>query len=186
MGCGIFLINTIGKLKRRPLSAKIWGDPCFMKYKRLSKEQLEEMHVEFANFLATQSIDATEWSQIKTSNSALAEEQVDLFSDLVWERVLDKVSYLENISANHMHLFHLTRKEMKLIAVKVLNPDIDLTTELGFTWFKKNWQSDFVEYLTAAKAYSDEPNRDKFTLIAEGAVITKGDLYRWFDQIIGE
>ena len=83
-----------------------------------------------------------------------------------------------------MHLFYMAEKEMKLISVKVMNPEVNLTTSEGFAWFKKNWQSDFVDYLVASKAYSEDPNLDKFHLIKEGAVITKGELYQWFDKII--
>ncbi|OQD43418.1 DUF6495 family protein [Croceivirga radicis] len=155
-----------------------------MKYRRLTKEQLEELHQEFINFLATQSITATEWEQLKKDKPSVAEEELDVFSDLIWEGVLNKVNYLENISERHMHLFHLEEKEMKLISVKVMNPEIDLRTKEGFGWFKKNWQSDFVEYLTASKAYSHDKNVDKFELIKQGAVITKGELYQWFDAII--
>jgi hypothetical protein len=155
-----------------------------MKYIRLSKQQLEELHPEFINFLATQSITGEEWANIKENKPSVAEEELDVFSDLVWEGVLNKVTYLENISDQQMHLFHLTAKEMKLISVKVMNPEIDLRTPVGFTWFKKNWQSDFVEYLVAAKAYTEDKNQDKFELIQQGAVITKGDLYQWFDKII--
>ena len=36
-----------------------------MKYSRLTKEQFEEMHEEFINFLATQSITGEEWETIK-------------------------------------------------------------------------------------------------------------------------
>ncbi|MEH6706178.1 MAG: DUF6495 family protein, partial [Galbibacter orientalis] len=32
-----------------------------MKYRRLTKEQLEEMHQEFINFLAAQTITVDEW-----------------------------------------------------------------------------------------------------------------------------
>ncbi len=155
-----------------------------MKYARLTKEQFEELHKEFINFLATQSITATEWEDLKTNNPEVVEQELDVFSDLIWEGVLNKVVYLENVSAQQMHLFELIDKEMKLISVKVMNPEIDLTTELGFSWFKKNWQSDFVEYLTASKAYTADKNLDKFNLIQQGAVITKGDLYRWFDSMI--
>ena len=108
-----------------------------------------------------------------------------MFSDLIWEGVLTNVTYLENISAQHMHLFYLTDKEMKLISVKILNPDIDLQTTVGFNWFKKNFQGDYVEYLTASKAYTEDKNQDKFALIQQGAVITKGDLYKWFEDLIG-
>ena len=157
-----------------------------MKYTRLAKEQFAELKEEFINFLATQSITAEEWKSIKENKPEVAEEELDVFSDLVWEGVLTKVKFLENISEQHMHLFHCEEKEMSLISVKVLNPDIDLRTEEGFGWFRKNWQSDFVEYLTAAKAYSEDKNADKFELIRNGAVITKGALYNWFDEIIGE
>ncbi|WP_340158178.1 DUF6495 family protein [uncultured Maribacter sp.] len=155
-----------------------------MKYTRLTKEQLEELHPEFINFLATQSITGDEWDDIKKNKPKVAEEELDVFSDLVWEGVLAKVTYLENISNNQMHLFHLTDKEMKLISVKVMNPEIDLTTTVGFDWFKRNWQSDFVEYLTASKAYTDDKNVDKFLLIKQGAVITKGELFQWFEKVI--
>jgi len=156
-----------------------------MKYTRLTKQQLEELHQEFINFLATQTISADEWNDIKINKPEVAEEEIDIFSDLVWEGVLAKVEYVENISAQQMHLFHLTDKEMKLISVKVMNPEIDLTTEVGFAWFRKNWQSDFVEYLSAVKAYKDDKNLDKFELIQKGAVITKGELYQWFEKVIG-
>ncbi len=155
-----------------------------MKYTRLSKEQFEELHQEFANFLATQSITAAEWTKLKEEKPEVAEQELDVFSDLIWEGVLGKVMYLENISERQMHLFELKEKEMKLISVKVMNPEIDLRTKIGFDWFKRNFQSDFVEYLTAAKAYTADKNADKFELIRQGAVITKGQLYQWFDDII--
>ena len=155
-----------------------------MKYTRLTQQQLEELHPEFINFLATQSITAEEWTTLKKEKPGVAEEELDVFSDLIWEGVLSKVEYLENISELQMYLFHLTDKEMKLLSVKVMNPEIDLRTTIGFNWFKRNFQSDFVEYLTASKAYSEDKNLDKFNLIKQGATITKGDLYKWFDQII--
>lgn len=155
-----------------------------MKYTRLTRQQLEELQQEFINFLATQSITAEEWENIKKEKPEVAEDEIDVFSDLIWEGVLGKVQYLENISAQQMHLFHLEEKEMKLISVKVSNPSIDLGTEEGFSWFRANYQSDFVEYLTASKAYSKDKNQDKFNLIQQGAAITKGSLYQWFDDII--
>jgi len=155
-----------------------------MKYIRLTKEQLEELQVEFVNFLATQSITAQEWADIKANKPAVAEEELDIFSDLIWEGVLTKVTHLENISAQQMHLFLASENEIKLISVKVMNPEIDLTTTQGFSWFKKNFQGDYVEYLTAAKAYKQARNLELFDLIKQGAAITKGDLYNWFDNLI--
>ena len=61
-----------------------------MKYRRLTKEQFEELHQEFINFLATQSITGEEWTKIKAEQPKVAEEEMDIFSDLVWEGVLGK------------------------------------------------------------------------------------------------
>ena len=47
-----------------------------MKYRRLTKEQLEELHPEFINFLATQSITAEEWDTLKKKKPEVAEEEI--------------------------------------------------------------------------------------------------------------
>ena len=56
-----------------------------MKYNRLTKEQLEELQPEFVNFLATQSITGEEWKNLKEDKPEVAEDEVDVFSDLIWE-----------------------------------------------------------------------------------------------------
>lgn len=155
-----------------------------MQYARLSKEQLEELHQEFINFLATQTITAAEWKDIKTNKPHVAEDELDIFSDLVWERVLTNAKYLEHMSANQLHLFELNEDKMSLIAIKVDAPDIDITTPEGYQWLQDNLGNEKVVFLSAAKEYGEKPNVDKFTLIRQGAHITKGDLYRWFRRFV--
>lgn len=157
-----------------------------MKYTRLTKEQLEELHKEFINFLATQSITADEWTEIKENKPEIAEQELDIFSDLVWEGVLGRVEYLEHISPQHLHLFHLKKDIMQLVAIKLKNENADLTTSEGFDWFRNNLLSDYVEFLTANKSYSNDKALDKFKLIQQGAVITKGELFRYFEKMVGK
>ena len=155
-----------------------------MKYTRLTKEQFVELHQEFINFLATQSITADEWKTIKENTPEVAEQELDVFSDLVWEGVLNKVTYLEHISAQQMHLFHLNEKDMHVLALKLKN-EIDLTTKEGFNWLRDNLLDDAVEFLQAKKEYSSDKHLDKFKLIQQGAVITKGDLFKYFNKLVG-
>ena len=107
-----------------------------MKYTRLTKEQLEELNQEFINFLATQSITADEWKEIKEKKPEVAEEELDVFSDLVWEGVLSKVEYLENIAPQHMYLFKVDGLQLRLIGLKIKSDNIDLTTKEGFGWLR--------------------------------------------------
>jgi len=157
-----------------------------MKYSRLTKEQLEELHQEFINFLATQTITADEWKDIKVNKPEVAEQELDVFSDLVWEGVLNQATYLEHISPLQMHLFNLGETNMHVIAVKITNEDADLTTKEGFNWLRDNLLDDAVEFLQANKTYSEDKNTDKFKLIQQGCNITKGDLFEYFNKLVNQ
>lgn len=156
-----------------------------MKYARLTKEQFEELHQEFINFLATQSITASEWAEIKANRPEAAEEELDIFSDLVWEGVLNQARFLEHFSPQQIFLFEISEVTINLIGVRVENPQIDITTREGYTWLQKNLMDDSVSLYTSSKVISDDRNLDIFALIQQGAVITKGALYGFFKKHVG-
>ena len=156
-----------------------------MKYSRLTKEQFEELHQEFINFLASQSITAEEWADIKANKPELVDQELDLFSDLIWEGVLNNVKYLEHISPRQLMLFSISETHMDLIAIKIDNEDIDITSEYGYNWLQQNLQDDAVSLYTSNKAIGDDRNKDIIILIQQGANITKGELYRYFEEILG-
>lgn len=157
-----------------------------MKYSRLTKEQFEELHQEFINFLATQSITADEWAKLKVEKPEVAEEELDVFSDLIWEGVLKKVKYLEHISPKQLMLFHITEAFMELIAIKIDKEEVDITTEYGYKWLQQNLHDDAVSLYTSTKAIKEDRNKDIFILIQQGAVITKGELYTYFSDLLKE
>lgn len=156
-----------------------------MKYRRLTKEQFQELHQEFINFLSTQSITAKEWASIKSKKPEVAEAEMDIFSDLIWEGVLKQVKYLENISQKHLYLFHIKDKSIALIGVKVDNNDLDLTTTEGFSWLRENLMDQRVEIFNAEKKFKEDKLKNIFDLIEKGAQITKGKLFKYFEQLIG-
>lgn len=151
-----------------------------MKYKRLTKQQLEELHQEFANFLATQSIDKKEWDEIKRNSPAVAEQELDVFSDLIWEGVLTNARYLEHYSKSYIFLFHCTEIHMQSIVIKSLLPEMDLLTKEGLTWLGDNLFTETVEVQTGKKVFAGTRNEDIFDLIKQGAILSNGQLY---DQI---
>ncbi len=157
-----------------------------MKYARLTKEQFEELHQEFINFLATQSITADEWTGIKINKPELAEQELDIFSDLIWEGVLSNVKYVEHISPKQLMLFHITEAFMELIAIKVESDKVDITTDYGYKWLQQNLHDDVVSLYTSTKAIKDDRNKDIFALIQQGSAITKGELYTYFSELLKE
>lgn len=155
-----------------------------MKYIRLTKEQLEALHQEFINFLATQSITGEEWAEIKVNKPQVAEQELDVFSDLIWEGVLEKAKYLQNTSPQQLFLFKLAESEMHLIVVKAADTSVDITTQPGLEWLQTHLTSDSVELFTASKAYSEDKNKDIFELIRQGAEITQGEWYKSFQKLL--
>jgi len=157
-----------------------------LKYARLTKEQFEALHQEFINFLATQSITGEEWASIKENKPEVAEQELDIFSDLVWEGVLNQAKYLENISAQQLFLFNIDETEMSLIVVKVTNELQDITTAEGYRWLQQNFTSDEVEFFTSTKEFSENKKADIFSLVQQGAIITKGELYQFFEEVLNK
>ena len=155
-----------------------------MKYARLTKEQLDSLQQEFINFLATQTITGKEWQTIKKETPDVAQQELDVFSDLVWEGALGQAKFLENISPKLLFLFKLETQQMSLISVKVVQEGIDITTKEGYSWLQKNYATDDVEFYSATKKYTEDKNLDIFKLIQQGAAITKGDLYGFFKGIL--
>ena len=155
-----------------------------MKYKRLTKEQFEELHKEFTHFLATQSIDKGEWDKIKADKPEVAEQELDVFSDLIWEGVLSKANYLEHFSKNHIFLFHCQERLIQSIVLKALTSEVDFMEKEGLQWLSDNIFTETVEIHLGKKEYQEERNKAIFDLIKEGAILSDGQLYLQINGII--
>lgn len=155
-----------------------------MKYTRLTKEQFEALHLEFTRFLASQSITADEWEKIKQDKPEVAEDELDVFSDLIWEGTLNYVQFLENWSEQQVFLFQFKKNNINLIVIKISVPTINLLTEEGIYWLEQNIAIDEVEIFEAEKKYTQEPNLEKFKFIKEGATITEGGFYITLNNLL--
>ena len=155
-----------------------------MKYSRLTKEQFEELHPEFINFLASQSIDKAEWDSIKENKPEVAEQELDVFSDLIWEGVLTKADYLEHFSKNHIFLFQCFDTYVNSIVLKSLVPEVDFLTKEGLQWLSDNLFTDTIEMKIGKKVFTEERNASLFELIQQGAFLSDGQLYQQINSII--
>jgi hypothetical protein len=155
-----------------------------MKYARLTKEQFEELHPEFINFLATQSIDKSEWDKIKQEQPHIAEQELDVFSDLIWEGVLTRAEFLEHFSKNHVFLFRCGEAQVHSIVLKSLEPETDFLTREGLQWLSDNMFTDHIEMKIGKKDFNEERNVSIFELIKQGAFLSDGQLYKQILQII--
>ena len=155
-----------------------------MKYTRLTKEQFEELHTEFTNFLASQQIDKEEWERIKAEKPNVMEEELDVFSDLIWEGALKKAKYMEHYSATHIFLFRFDEEKIDTIVVKGLNSGVDFMTVEGLRWLSDSVFTDEVEIKYGGRPFVSDRNSEVFEIIRQGAILSDGELYEQFKEML--
>lgn len=148
-----------------------------MKYSRLSREQFESLHQEFALFLAAQSIDKTQWNQIKSDNLSLMDELMDLFSDMVWDQSLDKITYLENRSDYHLFLFKCENARIDLILIRVEKDCPSLMDKDYKQWLAKNLSDPRVDIFESSRTFQETLKEEKFKLMNQGAKVSDGETF---------
>ena len=148
-----------------------------MKYSRLSKEQFESLNQEFALFLAAQSIDKTQWNQIKSDNLSLTDELMDLFSDMVWDQSLYKITYLENRSDYHLFLFKCENVRIDLILIRVAKDCPSLIDKDYKQWLAKNLSDPRVEIFESSRTFHETLKEEKFKLMNQGAKVSDGKTF---------
>ena len=89
-----------------------------MRFRKLSKIELEALSEELIQFLVVQGIDDDLWRDINKKSPEKAEELVALFSDTVLQKVYSKVKYLSFVSEQVFSIFKINGEEMEAIVVK--------------------------------------------------------------------
>jgi len=155
-----------------------------MKYKQLTKEQFEALHEEFAHFLASQQVDVKEWNKIKKEKPEVADEELNLFSDVVWDDVLNKTNYLEHFSKQNINLFKCTKSTISRIVVQINKKDFDFFNDIDYRWFIDNTQDKSIHFYKGEKSFDNDRNAEIFELIQKGSVIADGKLYEGIYKLI--
>ena len=157
-----------------------------MKYTRLTKEQLEELHPEFVNFLATQSIDKKEWDELKANKPTVAEQEIDVFSDMIWDKALTNVKFIDHFSKNYIFLFKCVDANVFSYVINSTDPSTDFLSAEGINWLSENIFSDSVQIQQGKKDISTGRNESLFEIIKKGGIISKGELFSKFETLLAK
>lgn len=152
-----------------------------MKYRRLNKEELAEVEPEFIRFLASNSITGDDWVKMKAETPQKAEGMIDIFSDIVFDRVLTKVEFMEFKTKHDLKTFHCKKNKIKMMGLMVEGEtDLDFSQNMAPDQMMSLLQlSDAkLKLYQAEKSYAKERELELFEMMESGCLITKGDLYR--------
>lgn len=148
-----------------------------MKYKRLGPGELQALEKEFVNFLASAQITAKDWEKMKEQELEKVNELIDIFSDLVYEKALKKIKFLEFRDAKTLNIFNCTEEKIKLLGLRVKeNSALDLTApDVLSKWKESN--SGNVTVIKTEKNYIKDRELEMFELLETGCLITDDRLY---------
>ncbi len=148
-----------------------------MKYKRLESAELKELEKEFIHFLSSAQITGADWEKMKATEKEKAEELIEVFSDLVYEKVMSKIDYLEYRDSKSLNIFHLTNDRIVLVGLRVKeNQSLDLMADNVFEQWNQS-SMNAVNLVKIEKGYLKERGVEVFELLQTGCFITDGRLY---------
>lgn len=101
-----------------------------MKYRRLTKDELESLEEDFVQFLASNQVTADEWIKLKEENSDKVHDFIELFSDIVLEKVFSNIQYLQHRSKQVIRVFWMGEDKITMTGLQLSDPTKDLTNPL--------------------------------------------------------
>ncbi len=149
-----------------------------MEYRKLTNEELEELKEEFIQYLVSNGVDAEMWEKFKAEEPESADKLVEQFSQVILQKSLERIEYLEHRTPTDLKLFFCDKDKIDLIALKSTTVDLTNLSEFSADDFKN------IEVFTASKKYSKQRELELFEMTEKGCLVTDHTLYRLIKQMI--
>ncbi|GJM32899.1 MAG: hypothetical protein DHS20C18_19000 [Saprospiraceae bacterium] len=153
-----------------------------MKYRRLHLNELQELEQDFVKYLATNTIPGSDWEKMKKEKPEQAEAHIEVFSDLIFERTLQAVEYLELKTPKDIRTFYCEKDKISMLGLLVEGETpLDLTRnespEQMMQIVKRSGAK--LKMYRAERTYREEREMELFKLLEQGALISKdGGMYK--------
>ena len=156
-----------------------------MKYRRLTNDELEALEQDFIRFLSVHAITGPDWVQIKQNEPEKAMKFIEDFSDMVFEKVLQNISYIEYRNPKLLRIHHCLKDKMEIVGVEIdKDADIDLTkTDSMANALSGNGLEDAVFVFREQQEYKQAREQELYELLQKGFLITDERLFNVLSAI---
>jgi hypothetical protein len=133
-----------------------------MHYPCLSLEQLEALETDFVAFLIVNGVEGETWKTLNETNPSKAQELANLFSQVVWEKVLKETNYVKRISESE-RIFGYLGEEQGVLLIGQQNP-----SGWAFHKAKKQWEGKReAEVFTLLQQGFERATEQEFTEVSQ-------------------
>lgn len=154
-----------------------------MKYRMLSREEMELFDEEFKYFLIANGVTNEEWLSMNKNDHDGATKLVELFSDAVLETVYTKVKYMEFREKSSCLVFYLGEDSIELISLNSKSTSVDLSTPEKIHDAILN-QTKFLEIFKANKKYTLPREEEIHKMTQDGCVNSTKEFWDALDAVL--
>ncbi len=147
------------------------------KYRHLTKEELIQFEKEFIDYLVVNGITGEDWQKLKEEDPDKAEGITDLFSDVVFEKIMRNVKYLTFTSKNQLLTFQCLETSIILVSMKSDEEHIDFTNNELVEQYLISPPSS-IKVFTQTKDYTKAREIELFEMTEGGALMDDGKLFK--------
>jgi len=157
-----------------------------LKYRALTTAELQELETEFKQFLIVNNLHDAEWRVLANEDPQKAQEFIDLFSNIVLEKVYSSVAGLLQIGRDYLTVFDFQHENWQLYHFEKESKqdfkEIDATNWLAFLW--NSWPQ--LQLKKGTKKSSPHKAQEVYTLLSKGAhAIHKDELQDFMKLLNG-
>lgn len=155
-----------------------------MKYRILNAEERKIFDEDFKAFLITNGVHAEEWAAMNEHDPEKATSLVELFSDIVFDKVYQKIEFIEFRSTDSCLVFRCKPDEMELISIVPKDKDtVDLSTPESIHEALIN-NSQALTIFQTAKKYSTLRELEIHQMIEQGCVNSSKEFWEALEQVL--
>ncbi|MEN9969111.1 MAG: hypothetical protein RIR94_1305 [Bacteroidota bacterium] len=140
-----------------------------LKFRPLTTQELTELETEFKQFLVINALYDDEWRQLAANNPSKAQEFIDLFSNIVLEKVYTKLPGLLHIGEDFITVFDFQKDIWNFYHFQLTSnislSEINADNFLAF--IRTSWSA--LTLKKGTKRSSEQKAEQVYTLICKGA-----------------
>lgn len=154
------------------------------KYRLLTSDELANLEKDFIDYLVLNGITADEWVKIKKEDEEKAQGIIDLFSDVVFEKIMRKTKYISITTQSSIKAFKCDEDEIHLAGLDDISGLVDFNKSKDISSLIKENLSSLKGY-RLSKKYNTQREIEIFKMLDSGCSIDDEErLYVMLDSII--
>lgn len=157
-----------------------------MKFRRLTITELKELEGDFVQFLAANTVTGPDWERLKEDKPDKAEELLNMFSDIVFDKIIKGVVYMEYKIKEDIKTFHCLPDKIVMNGLRIEGEtSVDLRDDLPPQELMKQVHDAGakMQVYSAEKEYRPNREQEVFRMLEGGALISRnGMLFKAIEE----